>query len=255
MVADRLVDQEQAPRAALRDQAADVLEAGDQASALGALPLARQALRPAGVRIVAGQRRRPAAGAAAAPRRACRRRPRAAPRRTARASAGRSRCGRRPGLSPSLPWRCHAQLGRWSVSHGFQSMRWPSISVQPEPDSMNMIASHEWRWIVVVDARVDLVQRGVEVLGRPVAVPAGVDARDGSRRAGDSTSCDVAALDDRLVVAAPLLEQRLAPLLLDLVVGDLGRGGRLHLAVSFSAGSGARVAGGGTRDALAWGDA
>ncbi len=36
------------------------------------------------------------------------------------------------------------------MSHGLQSIRWPSISVQPEPDSMNMIASHEWRWIVVV---------------------------------------------------------------------------------------------------------
>jgi hypothetical protein len=36
------------------------------------------------------------------------------------------------------------------VSHGFHSMRWPSISVQPEPDSMNMIASQLWRWMVVV---------------------------------------------------------------------------------------------------------
>jgi hypothetical protein len=30
-------------------------------------------------------------------------------------------------------------------------MRCPSISVQPRPDSMNSIASHEWRWIVVLE--------------------------------------------------------------------------------------------------------
>ena len=39
---------------------------------------------------------------------------------------------------------------------------------------------------------------------------------------------DVLPLEDRLVVAAPLLEERFAALLLDLVVGDLGRGRRLH---------------------------
>ncbi len=101
---------------------------------------------------------------------------------------------------------------------------------------MNMIASHEWRWIVVVIARVDLVDGRVEVLRRPVAVPARRRRRAASGGAGRSTITHVGALDHRLVVAAPLLEERLAPLLLDLVVGDLGRGRRLHVGLLVRAG-------------------
>src|SRR5215212_9783162 len=56
VVADRLVDEEQAPRAALRHEAADVVEAGDQPCAVHPLELAGEPLSPACVRVIAGER-------------------------------------------------------------------------------------------------------------------------------------------------------------------------------------------------------
>src|SRR5258708_27143730 len=81
----------------------------------------------------------------------------------------------------------------------------------------------------------ELVQRRIEVLRRPVAVVARIDAA-AHAAGGHVVHRDVATLDDGLVVALPLVEQRLAPLLLDLVVRDLRGGGRLH-GYALSAGS------------------
>src|SRR5262249_19287550 len=66
--------------------------------------------------------------------------------------------------------------------------------------------------------RTDLVERRVQVDRRPIAVPAGVHAA-AHTAARHLVHDDVRALDDGLVVPAPLLEERPSSLLLHLVVG------------------------------------
>src|SRR5712691_837669 len=56
VVPDRLVDEEEAARTALRDEATHVVEARDEPSALRPRPLLREALRPARVGIAARDR-------------------------------------------------------------------------------------------------------------------------------------------------------------------------------------------------------
>src|SRR5439155_11132288 len=53
VVADRLVDEEEAARAALRDEAAHLVETREEPCALGAGPLRREALRAPRVRVLA----------------------------------------------------------------------------------------------------------------------------------------------------------------------------------------------------------
>src|SRR5439155_783329 len=79
--------------------------------------------------------------------------------------------------------------------------------------------------------RRELVDGRVEVLRRPVAVVAGVHAA-ADAAARHLAHHDVLPLQDRLAVALPLVEERLAPFLLDLVVSGLRRGGRLHRALA-----------------------
>src|SRR5436190_16494852 len=79
--------------------------------------------------------------------------------------------------------------------------------------------------------RRELVDRRVEVLRRTVAVVAGVDAA-ADPPARHVVHHDVLPLEDVLVVALPLIEERLAPFLLDLVVSRLRRGRRLHRALA-----------------------
>src|SRR5215213_1255970 len=67
----------------------------------------------------------------------------------------------------------------------------------------------------------------VEVHRRAVAVAAGEDAA-AHPAIRIVVHDDVLPLEDRLVIAAPLLDQVRATLLLDLVVRDLGMGRRLH---------------------------
>src|SRR5207245_8656308 len=83
-------------------------------------------------------------------------------------------------------------------------------------------------------ARRELVERGVQVLCGPIAVPARVDAAPRPAARG-VVHDDVAPLDDRLAVALPLVEKGLAPFLLDLVVRDLCRGRRLHVPLPYRA--------------------
>src|SRR2546428_112765 len=57
VVTDGLVDQEEAPRAALGDEATYVVEPRDQSRGLGARPLAGESLATPGVRVGAFERR------------------------------------------------------------------------------------------------------------------------------------------------------------------------------------------------------
>src|SRR5438552_758102 len=68
--------------------------------------------------------------------------------------------------------------------------------------------------------RRDLVKRRVQIDARPIAVPSRVHAA-AHAAARHIVHDDVAPLDDGLVVALPLFEERLAPLLLHLVVRRL----------------------------------
>ncbi|CAN5181256.1 hypothetical protein BH18CHL2_BH18CHL2_01270 [soil metagenome] len=77
------------------------------------------------------------------------------------------------------------------MSQGRQSTRWPSISVQPRPDSMNSIASHEWRWTVVVVCGASSCSVASRFfVGRSPSYPAYTPLR--MRRAG--TSCSFTSL-------------------------------------------------------------
>ena len=250
VVADRLVDHEQRPGAALGDQAADVLEAGDEARGLRALPLAREALGAAGVRILPGERL-DLAGAGGQLRH--RRVATLLQQRHAELLQHRLDApgvvdgglvvvavavavpgpGREVDRVPGLPFHAHAvDLG-------------PAGAGLDEHDGVPAVPVDGG----ALETGGQLVDGGVQVLGRAVAVPARVDA---APAAPDRVVVHrhVGALEHRLVVAPPLLQERLAALLLDLVVGDLGGRRGLHACppgrTGFTAGRGRR--GGPARD-------
>src|SRR6266550_1275404 len=230
VIADRLVDQEKAARAALSDEAAHLVEPGDEARGLRAGPLLPEALPPSRVRIRACddiglaltarqlRDRRVAAvldesdaellehgldapgvedgglvGVVAV----------AVPR-----PGGQVQCVPRPPID-ALP----VDLG-------------PATARLDELDRIPGVAVDRRRRV-----RRELVDSRVEVLRRPVAVVAGVHAT-ADAPARHVVHDDIASLLDGLVIALPLVQERLAPLLLDLVVSGLRGRGRLHRAVA-----------------------
>src|SRR6185312_6199405 len=98
----------------------------------------------------------------------------------------------------------------------------PAAAGLDELDRVPRVAVHRRHRV-----RRTLMNGRVEILRGPVRIPTGVyAAADAAAR--HVVHHDVLPLEDCLVVALPLVEQRLAALLLDLVVRGLRRGGRLH---------------------------
>ena len=226
VVADGLVDHEQAACTTLGDQALDVVEAGDQPGALASLPLAGQALGASRVRVRALERddlRRT-------------RRKLGDRRVTAVLQQRRAELLQHRLDAPGVEYRGLLALVAVAVPRpGRQVERVPrapvdTLAVDLGPAGAGL-DEHDGVPAVAMDrgghARGDLMDRGVEVLGRPIAVPARVyAAAETAMRV--VVHRHVGALENRLVIRAPFLEQRLPALLLDLVVRDLGLRRRLH---------------------------
>src|SRR5438552_15596356 len=230
VIPDRPVDEEQAPRATFRDEAAHVIEPGDEPRALRADPLLRQTLRASRVGVIPGEwldlarsRRQLLHGSIAA---LLEERDAElfehwlhAPgmedgRRIAVVPVSVPRPARQMHRAPRLPVDAHAVDLRPATAGLDDRDRVPGVPVGGGRR-----------------ARRDLVDRRVEVLGRTIAVGTGEDAA-AHAPARHVLHADVLPSQDGLVVALPFFEERFAPLLLDLVVRDLRRGDGLHRAAA-----------------------